>query len=269
MNQSTDHQSHSLIDRTLDEDGVVDKYKEFHKIDFGNSFGKLEKPDYEIRATESKKEDDMRGTREKRVASYVSKLTSGYDATVQDDYQAGDVNGQAGKAQTEAVAPANNWENDKRDAVGRAASTLLRRVATRINKLADIYEKNGEDLETLEKEADDEFEELHIEAAATGPGGHVPDGTGPHGRGMGPGNGKGDGSGLKANEEEDEEDKEACKKEATTEKEAVHPIEHDTSKDDPKADMPAQTGDDEWVDIGPGSFNDKRDEAGRAKETGQ
>lgn len=28
-----------------------------------------------------------------------------------------------------------------------------------------------------------------------GPGGHIPDGTGPHGRGMGPGQGKADGSG--------------------------------------------------------------------------
>jgi len=28
-----------------------------------------------------------------------------------------------------------------------------------------------------------------------GPGGHIPDGTGPHGRGMGPGKGRGDGTG--------------------------------------------------------------------------
>ena len=31
-----------------------------------------------------------------------------------------------------------------------------------------------------------------------GPGGHIPDATGPHGRGMGPGKGRGDGSGLRA-----------------------------------------------------------------------
>ena len=30
----------------------------------------------------------------------------------------------------------------------------------------------------------------------TGPGGHIPDGTGPHGAGMGPGGGRGDGSGM-------------------------------------------------------------------------
>ena len=37
-----------------------------------------------------------------------------------------------------------------------------------------------------------------------GPGGHIPDGTGPHGRGMGPGNGKADGSGLKKKEEKED-----------------------------------------------------------------
>lgn len=41
-------------------------------------------------------------------------------------------------------------------------------------------------------------------AKKEGPGGHKPDGTGPHGRGNGPGKGKGDGSGLKADEEKAE-----------------------------------------------------------------
>jgi len=38
---------------------------------------------------------------------------------------------------------------------------------------------------------------------AVGPGGHVPDGTGPHGRGVGPGKGKRDGSGMAKEEDED------------------------------------------------------------------
>jgi len=37
----------------------------------------------------------------------------------------------------------------------------------------------------------------HASASDRGPGGHVPDGTGPHGLGMGPGGGRADGSGLK------------------------------------------------------------------------
>jgi len=43
-----------------------------------------------------------------------------------------------------------------------------------------------------------------------GPGGHIPDATGPHGRGAGPGKGKGDGSGLQ--EKEASNNKEAGKK---------------------------------------------------------
>lgn len=50
----------------------------------------------------------------------------------------------------------------------------------------------------------------HI-AKKRGPGGHKPDGTGPHGRGAGPGQGKGDGSGMQE-DEKDASDKEAGKK---------------------------------------------------------
>lgn len=49
---------------------------------------------------------------------------------------------------------------------------------------------------TISKKDDDEEEE------ETGPGGHIPDGTGPHGRGEGPGKGKADGSGLEKKKED-------------------------------------------------------------------
>jgi hypothetical protein len=71
------------------------------------------------------------------------------------------------------------------------------------------------------------------EVEKTGPGGHVPDATGPHGRGLGPGKGKADGSGLKEKEAAEEPEK----KEATEEpekkaeeepKEAKEPTEVDT-----------------------------------------
>ena len=227
IRQKSTHKSHTLTDKLLDENGVVDEYDEFHKIDFSNSFDDLESPDYEIRASKEDnnnnlKEDCMKGTRKERVASYVSQLTSGYDATVQDDYTAGDQNGQAGKAETEEVTTVDNWKNDKRDAIGRAASTLLRRTATRLNKMADMYESN--DVDDLEDVDEDEFEEM-------------------------------------ASDESTEK--------SATNKEAVHPIEHDEKNDDPKADMDSQTGDDEWIDIGPGSFDDKRDEVGRAEKSAQ
>ncbi len=61
---------------------------------------------------------------------------------------------------------------------------------------------------------DDSSDADMLTEGATGPGGHVPDGTGPHGAGKGPGGGKADGSGKEAAEEGEEENK-------TEEKEAV------------------------------------------------
>jgi len=222
--------AHTLTNIEIDDSGIVDEYKEFSNIDFSNSFKKLEKPDYEIKASQKAltntttvgKEDNMKGS---RAASYVSELTSGYDATVQDDYEAGQgQKGQAGKGHEEAVALSNNWENDKRDAIGRAAAAKLRRTAASLNKLADMYEKGAvddEDLEAVDAANEDEemFEEL---------------------------------------DDEELEEEAGCKREAS------HPLEHDDKKDDPDANMSSQTGDDEWIDIGPGEFDDKRDEVGRA-----
>ena len=45
---------------------------------------------------------------------------------------------------------------------------------------------------------------------------------------------------------------------------AKHPIVHSPEGDDPQANASSQTGDDEWVDIGPGNFDDKRDPVGKA-----
>lgn len=209
--------AHTLTNTEIDDSGVVDEYKEFNLSDFSNSFQKLEKPDREIKATNEltvNKEDDMKGS---RTASYVSELTSGYDATVQDDYEAGQgQTGQDGKGHEEAVAPSNNWTGDKRDAIGRAAAAKLRRTAASLNKLADMYEQGEvvDDVDVLDVEAsdDEEFEEL----------------------------------------------------EAGCEKKAAHPLEHDEKKDDPSANMSSQTGDEDWIDIGPGEFADKRDEVGKA-----
>lgn len=234
MNKNKLHISHTLTDCTLDEDGLVDSYKEFHKIDFSNEFEELEKPDYEIRASvedeqnKNEEENGMKGTR--KQSSYIGQLSSGYDATAQNDYNAGDVNGQAGKKETEEVTTVDNWKNDKRDAIGRAASVqILRRTAARLNKLADYYENDLEDLD------DDDIDEDEFEAL-----GQEPDGD----------------------ECECDDDLQI----EASNKSAAHPLEHDPKKDDPAAFMSSQTGDDEWISIGPGSFDDKRDDAGRALE---
>jgi len=54
------------------------------------------------------------------------------------------------------------------------------------------------------KESDKKLDEI-LSELKTGPGGHVPDGSGPYGRGEGPGKGKGDGSGMEKEEEKVEE----------------------------------------------------------------
>jgi hypothetical protein len=61
-----------------------------------------------------------------------------------------------------------------------------------------IDEVPDEDIGATKKDIEKEITEQK-----TGPGGHIPDGTGPHGRGMGPGGGTASGKGM----EEEEEDK--------------------------------------------------------------
>jgi uncharacterized protein YdbL (DUF1318 family) len=217
------NQGHTLTNREIDDNGLVNKYFEFNNSDFDNEFQPLEKPDIEIRACQtnkqSLKEDDMKNS---RSASYIGELSSGYDATVQDDYDAGNGQiGQAGKGHEEEVAQKNNWKDDKRDAVGKAASIskVLKRTAASLEKMADMLDKiAGED---------EDFEELD------------------------------------ENDIDDIEDDDIEKISASVIKEAVHPSEHDSKKDDPEANMSAQTGDEEWINIGTGTFDDKRDDAGR------
>jgi len=54
--------------------------------------------------------------------------------------------------------------------------------------------------------------EKELSEQVTGPGGHVPDRTGPHGREMGPGKGTASGMGMEKKEEEEEEIEECSEK---------------------------------------------------------
>ena len=151
-------QNHSLVNREVDGDvGLIDIYSEFNDSNFDNDFNELENVDYKIRASQddkirvsqavnlnNHKEECMKGSRQ---ASYIDQLSSGYDATVQNDYEAGKgATGQIGKGHTEAVASSNNWVKDKRDAIGRAASAqTLKRIAAELNKQADEMTQCAED----------------------------------------------------------------------------------------------------------------------------
>ena len=114
----------------------------------------------------------MKGTR--KEASYVGELSSGFDATVQNDYEAGNQNGQAGKAETEAVTKSKNWTGDNRDAIGRAATVqLIRHTAANLAKLAEALEDidAGDDCdlddEQFEEVDDDSLEAIASEVIAT------------------------------------------------------------------------------------------------------
>jgi len=61
----------------------------------------------------------------------------------------------------------------------------------------DVQFQSSDDEDDEEDDKDAESEEKQ----KTGPGGHVPDGSGPHGRGNGPGKGKKDGSGMSEEKE--------------------------------------------------------------------
>ena len=230
-------QSHILTDRAIDENGLVDKYVEFNNSDFSNSFDPLEDLDYEIHASQDKnsiitKEESMKGT---RTASYVGEITSGYDATVQDDYEAGNgEKGQIGKGRTEEVTKTPNWGKDKRDGIGRAATVkLMRHTAENLSELADAFDKMAKEecdidlpLDDVSVNKDEDFEDLDD---------------------------------VDTNDIIDQ-----VASEQNTKKTATHPLDHNESKDDPGANMSSETGD-EWIDIGPGEFNDKRDDVGRAE----
>lgn len=240
--------THSLTNREINDintNGLRDEYEEFANSSFDNMFVPLERPDYEIRATSNEdinknsQEDIMKNTRK---ASYIGQLSSGYDATVQDDYDAGKgAKGQIGKGHEEEVAAKNNWENDKRNEIGKAASAHLRRTAARLNKLADLLDcedVEDEELESLEDDLEEQELDADIDEDLNDEGDEISD-------------------------EEYEELLESVASISGTKKSAAHPLER--GDDSPKSEMSSQTGDDEWIDIGPGEFNDKRDEAGRAK----
>lgn len=174
-------------------------------------------------------------------SKHIDELGSGYESKTVKEYDPAKTEGQMGKEHEEAVAPKNNWEDDKRDAIGHAASKRkklarkLRRLAREIEAmgLEDDYEEAIEEVqdmvkEEVKEEKQDEPEDLSDEM---------------------------------------EEEKQECKKASDEELivEATHPIEHDPMQDNPEANMSSQTGDDEWIDIGPGEFDDPRDAVGRAQ----
>lgn len=189
--------------------------------------------------------------KKKNAGSYIDTLSSGHESDTVKEYNPSSSEGQMGKAHEEEVASKNNWDGDKRDPVGRAAkrsvARKLRRIAREIEAMdAEMDQEYAEDIEDAAEQAEDQAK-----------------GT--------------DAEGKKANQPEDVSDKsveelmeeiESEEKQEdefeTLEKKAEHPINHNPAKDNPEANMSSQTGDEDWIDIGPGEFSDPRDAVGKA-----
>jgi len=106
------------------------------------------------------------------------------------------------------------YTEDGRDAVIYTPEELIDEYNT-IQEMKEASQKSKVEKEgsavtdkirkKVEKKMNDVVDELLDEKEVMGPGGHIPDMTGPHGLGEGPGEGKGDGSGMKEVEEVDVE----------------------------------------------------------------
>jgi hypothetical protein len=166
-----------------------------------------------------------------KKASYLDEIGAVREAVGYDQPQ-------VGKPHEEEVASSNNWEGDQRDAVGRAAS-----IANRKKRLAKKLMRISRELEALGKM--EEAYKAGVEEMADDEDDFDDDDNG----------GDDDAMAVEMGTEEWLD---------PTGKEAAHPIEHDPNKDDPAAFSPSTMGDDEWISIGPGSFDDKRDQVGRA-----
>jgi hypothetical protein len=177
----------------------------------------------------------------KKATSYLDEIGSGREAEGYDQEQ-------AGKAHEEEVAATNNWEDDNRDAVGRAAAIgnrkkRLAKKLMRISRELEALGKMEEDYalgveEMLDDDDSYDYDEDEEEKADIGEAGF-------------------------------KEDDPMAVEMGTDEwldpvgKEAAHPLEHGEDKVD---FSPSTMGDDEWISIGPGTFSDSRDAVGKASK---
>lgn len=206
------------------------------------------------------------GDKKKFASSYIGELSSGFDAKGYDGPL-------LGKKETEEVTQGRPWAGDKRDAIGRAATLMkrkrlarkLRRIAREIEAMEsaemdgsyqdDIEETQADVAEQIDDVAEglspEDMEKIEAQDDEVEPVDSLVD--------------------MDEEEQDDEIDEEDDPNEVEPDNdeddylvEASHPIEHDPKKDDPQAFADAQTGDDEWISIGTGKFDDARNDIGKA-----
>lgn len=210
----------------------------------------------------------------KKATSYLDEIGACREAVGYDQEQ-------VGKGHEEEVAAANNWEDDKRDPVGRAATIAnrkkrlakkLMRISRELEALGKMEENYMLGVEELSDDDDYDYEEKadkmdYEEKADDMDYEEKAD--------------KGDKDDYDYEEKAEENDEEKAEigepgfdekdpmamTMGTDEwldpagKEAAHPIEHGEDKVE---FSPSTMGDDEWISIGPGTFSDPRDAVGRA-----
>jgi hypothetical protein len=174
----------------------------------------------------------------KKAYSYLDSLSSGYDAEGYD-------NEQEGKKHEETITEEKNWGNDKRNEIGKAAY-----IANKKKRLANKLKRISRELEALgkmEEQYKSDVEEMEEDPMA-----------------MEIGEGTEDKEDEINDDDDDASNEEWLDSDVDVTKEASHPIQHDPNKDDPAAFAPSDMGDSEWISIGPGKFDDKRDQVGKA-----
>jgi len=180
-----------------------------------------------------------------KKASYLDEIGACREAVGYDQEQ-------VGLAHEQEVAAENNWGGDSRDPVGRAASIAARkkRLAKKLLRISRELEALGNmegDYKTGVEEMSDDEDNDDVGTDNVDDDDNDDDD-----------NDTGTGSDDPMAMETGEEWLDASAKEA------AHPITHDPNKDDPAAFAPSTMGDDQWISIGPGTFDDPRDQVGKA-----
>lgn len=182
----------------------------------------------------------------KKKASYLDEIGACREAIGYDDEQ-------VGLDHEQEVALENNWGKDERDASHRAASiaSKKKRIAKKLMRISRELEALGKMEESYQDGVEEILDDNDIEEML-------------------------DDDDIEDNDEQTSDSSYPANEKDTmalemgtddwldpTGKEAKHPIDHDPNIDDPDAFAPTTMGD-EWIDVGPGSFNDARDAIGKA-----
>jgi len=177
----------------------------------------------------------------KKTSSYIGELSSGYESDTVKEYDPAKTEGQIGKEVNDEVEKTNIWEGDKHlpNGLGQKSSSIsfkeasikLRRIARKLATMEMDYKDNNK------KPVEEKTSDINMVSYQEGMK-----------RDLGRLANKIQGIGT---------DLESLVRKAQSE----HP-----SESKPETwieESPAQLGDDEWIDIGPGTFADPRNEVGK------